>query len=150
LSDPNSSKEEILSLYDLYSNDIYRYAYSGLGNSSEAYDAVQEVFLRAHRKTHKFRRGSSSKTWLMAITRNYIIDVIRKQQRDRKHVSNQQLPELTDESISMDTVMEIRDALSLEIDSRKHGSAKRNLGLWGSGAAAVAGIAAFIIVLGGL
>jgi len=112
LSDPGSSKEEILSLYDLYSNDIYRYAYAAFGDSSEACDVVQEVFLRAHQKIHDFRRASSPKTWLLAIARNYIIDVMRRKQRDRKHTSTQRLPELSDESAALDSAVEIQEMLA--------------------------------------
>ncbi|WP_206923047.1 RNA polymerase sigma factor [Alicyclobacillus suci] len=42
-----TSHESIRSLYELYSNDIYRYARLTLGDANDAYDVVQEVFLRA-------------------------------------------------------------------------------------------------------
>lgn len=111
LSGSRLSTEDILVFYDLYSNDIYRYAYSVLGDSSDALDAVQEVFLRASRSLNKFRGDATPKTWLTTIARNYVIDVIRKRQRDRWYMSGQELPELRDDSASMDIVMEIREAL---------------------------------------
>ena len=99
-------------LYDRYSNDIYRYAYSVLGDSSDALDTVQEVFLRANRGLDDFRGDSNPRTWLMTIARNYVVDVIRKRQKDRWHMSDRELSGLSDDSISMDIVMEIRDALN--------------------------------------
>ncbi|MCF8564574.1 sigma-70 family RNA polymerase sigma factor [Alicyclobacillus tolerans] len=75
--DGSSSKELIRSLYDLYSNDVYRYAWATLGDSTEAHDVVQEVFLRAYRSLNSYRHDASAKTWLMTIARNYIFDVLR-------------------------------------------------------------------------
>jgi RNA polymerase sigma-70 factor (ECF subfamily) len=110
--DQNTSKETLRSLYDRYSNDIFRYAYSVLGDSGDAYDAVQEVFLRAHRAMNSFRHDAHPKTWLMAIARNYTVDVLRKKQKDRKYLTYQDVLEFSDVSTSLEAVMELKDAIS--------------------------------------
>jgi len=47
---------------------VYNLAYGILGDPADAADVTQEVFLRAFRGIHGFRRGSSLKTWLYRIS----------------------------------------------------------------------------------
>jgi RNA polymerase sigma-70 factor (ECF subfamily) len=46
---------------------VFNLAYGILSNAADAADVTQEVFLRAFRGIHGFRRGSSLKTWLYRI-----------------------------------------------------------------------------------
>ncbi|MGH9580813.1 MAG: sigma-70 family RNA polymerase sigma factor, partial [Terriglobales bacterium] len=46
---------------------VYNVLFGMLGNSADAADAAQEVFLKAFRGIRSFRRGSSLKTWLYRI-----------------------------------------------------------------------------------
>lgn len=107
-----SPRDTIKSLYDSYSQDIYRYAYATLGDPSVAYDVVQEVFIRAYKSLDAYRGEASHRTWLMTIARNYMFDHFRKKHTERQHVYSGELPELADGTPSMDIVMEVRDALS--------------------------------------
>ncbi|MGH9795807.1 MAG: sigma-70 family RNA polymerase sigma factor [Candidatus Acidiferrales bacterium] len=50
-----------------YQTPVYSLLYGMLGNSADAADAAQEVFLKAFRGIRGFRRGSSLKTWLYRI-----------------------------------------------------------------------------------
>lgn len=116
-----STREFIHSLYELYSNDVYRYAWATLGNSSDAYDVVQEVFLRACRSANNYRRDSSARTWLMTIARNYIFDVLRKKRTERKYLDNSEMPEIVDTSTaSPGMVLEIKEALLQLNDEYRH------------------------------
>lgn len=73
MKDMRGLEEDIRSLYEQYANDIYRYARLTLGDSSVAKDVVQEVFLRAFRSWEQFRSEANPRTWLMSITRNYLL-----------------------------------------------------------------------------
>lgn len=64
----------------LYYPDVFRYAYSILGNSEEASDAAQEVFLKLVLHRDSFRQECSLKSWLLILTRNYCYN--RRQQKD--------------------------------------------------------------------
>jgi RNA polymerase sigma-70 factor (ECF subfamily) len=110
--DHMTAQAAIKSLYDQFSNDIYRYARLSLGNSSDAYDVVQEVFLRAIRSWDSYRQEASYKTWLMSITRNYMFDLFRKKRTERKFLSSYNPPQVDDYSIPIETIMEIEVALS--------------------------------------
>ncbi|MGB7025027.1 MAG: sigma-70 family RNA polymerase sigma factor [Candidatus Acidiferrales bacterium] len=50
-----------------YHASVYNVIYGILADRSDAADVTQEVFLKAFRGIHTFRRGSSLKTWLYRI-----------------------------------------------------------------------------------
>lgn len=66
-------------LYHQYKNLVYKTAWLLLGNTAEADDALQEVFLLAHRAlaTYQPERAAFS-TWLYRITTNYCLSWRRR------------------------------------------------------------------------
>lgn len=76
----NSSAMSLL--YDRYSRPVYSFAYRMVGDRDHAEDVMQEVFLRAWRRSARFSdtRGSLI-SWLLSITHNMAIDELRKRQR---------------------------------------------------------------------
>jgi RNA polymerase sigma factor (sigma-70 family) len=61
-----------------YQRRVYGLAYSILGDSSAAEDVAQEAFLRAWRHAPNYdARRASVPTWLLTITRNLAVDVLR-------------------------------------------------------------------------
>src|SRR5215212_4654674 len=65
-------------LVEAYKSPVYNLAYRMLGNAAEAEDAAQEVFLRAYMKLASYDRARKFSTWLLAITSNYCIDLLRR------------------------------------------------------------------------
>jgi RNA polymerase sigma-70 factor, ECF subfamily len=65
-------------LLETYKSPVYNLAYRMLGNAAEAEDATQEVFLRAYLKLASYDRARKFSTWLLAITSNYCIDLLRR------------------------------------------------------------------------
>ena len=61
-----------------YQDAVYNLSYRMLGESMEAEDAAQEVFLRAYANLHRYDPGRSLKTWLLSIASNHCIDRLRK------------------------------------------------------------------------
>jgi RNA polymerase sigma-70 factor, ECF subfamily len=53
-----------------FQQPVYNLALRLLGDASEAYDVVQEVFLKVFRNVDRFRGQSSLKTWVYRITVN--------------------------------------------------------------------------------
>ena len=49
-----------------------------LGNSGEAEEAAQEAFIRAYTRLDSYDPAHKFSTWLLSITSNYCIDLIRK------------------------------------------------------------------------
>ena len=73
-------------LFNLYKNDVYRYARFMLGNSTSAEDIVQEVFIRVLKYWHHFRGDANPKTWLWTIIRSCLVDYRRKHKKEKQHV----------------------------------------------------------------
>lgn len=61
--------------------DMLRFARLQLGNDSEAEVVVQEALAGAMRNAASFRGQAALKTWLIAILKNKIADLIRQRQR---------------------------------------------------------------------
>ncbi|QSO50949.1 RNA polymerase sigma factor [Alicyclobacillus curvatus] len=108
----SDAKEEIHRLYELYADDIYRYARLTLNDDSEANDVVQEVFFRAFKAWHSFRRDASEKTWLASIARNYIFDLIREKKIKKQFLSKYTPPYLAEEQQDITDVMTVEDAVA--------------------------------------
>lgn len=106
-----SPQEAIEKLYELFADDVYRYARYSLPPTEDARDVVQEVFMRAYRSWHTFRHDANPKTWILHITRNYIFDVFRKKRTERKYHTTDE-PDFSAVSVQMETYVELREALS--------------------------------------
>ena len=61
-----------------YQDKIYNLCRHILGNSHDAEDAAQDVFLKAYQNLNKFKPDSSLYTWLYRIAVNTCIDYRRK------------------------------------------------------------------------
>lgn len=71
-------------LFDTYADVVYRFSCHVLQNSTEAEDAVQEIFIKAFRSWDAFQGRSDAKTWLLSIARNHLYDRLRKQRREKR------------------------------------------------------------------
>ena len=65
-----------------YRNDVFGLAFHFVRNREDAWDASQEVFIKAHRSLGQFRGEASFKTWLMRITANQCKDVLKRRRLD--------------------------------------------------------------------
>lgn len=74
-------------IVELYADKLYNYIVRMLGNSQDAEDVLQEVFLRAYQGLPQFNGRASLSTWLFRIATNLCIDHYRKQERRVKTVS---------------------------------------------------------------
>ncbi len=65
-------------LIEAYQRPVYNLAYRMLNNSGEAEEAAQEAFIRAYTRLHTYNPNHKFSTWMLSITSNYCIDIIRK------------------------------------------------------------------------
>jgi RNA polymerase sigma-70 factor (ECF subfamily) len=69
---------DLRAAYDAHGTELYRFARRSLGDSGLAEDAVQEAFVRAWRASATYDPAKASqRTWLFAILRNVVIDLVR-------------------------------------------------------------------------
>lgn len=62
-------------------NNMVRFARARLGSDDEAEDAVQDAFAGAAKNAPKFRGESALETWLIAILKNKVTDILRQRNR---------------------------------------------------------------------
>jgi RNA polymerase sigma-70 factor (ECF subfamily) len=68
----SGSREHFELLYEAYFPRVYRFALKRLGDSGEAEDVSQEVFLTVFRCLDSFRGDSTLLVWIFGITRNTV------------------------------------------------------------------------------
>ncbi|MDD5686902.1 MAG: sigma-70 family RNA polymerase sigma factor [Elusimicrobia bacterium] len=91
-----------------YKNRVFNTIYSVMGDSQEADDIAQEVFVKVYFSINSFKGKSSFATWLYRITVNECIDALKK--RKNKTVS-------IESSFSKDDKGAIKDILQGNEDS---------------------------------
>ena len=65
-------------LFQQFQQDVYRMAFTYVRNSDDALDIVQEVAYRAYKHVNSVKNDEYIKTWLLRITINCSLDLIRK------------------------------------------------------------------------
>lgn len=65
-------------IIEAYQRPVYNLAYRMLRNSGEAEEAAQEAFIRAYTRLDSYNPNHKFSTWMLSITSNYCIDLIRK------------------------------------------------------------------------
>jgi RNA polymerase sigma-70 factor, ECF subfamily len=73
-----SDEDNLRSAYRAHGPELYRFARRLLGDGRLAEEAVQETFVKAWRRAHRFDPSKASlRTWLFAIARNTSVDMAR-------------------------------------------------------------------------
>jgi RNA polymerase sigma-70 factor (ECF subfamily) len=80
-ANPREAFESVLRLYQA---DIRVLTRRHLGNSAEADEVAQEVFVQVYQSMGKFRQEGSLRAWVMAIARNQILLHLRNETRRRR------------------------------------------------------------------
>lgn len=67
-----------------YRDRMYRWALVRTGDEDDAEDAAQEALVRLHRGLGRFRGAARFETWVYAVTRSAVADVLRRRNRGRR------------------------------------------------------------------
>jgi len=73
--------EDVIRLFDLYSNDLYKFAVSFLGSKHDAEDIVQEVFSKLLNKNMFFEKRNE-KAYLLTMAANKCKDHLKASARN--------------------------------------------------------------------
>lgn len=71
------TNEYFISLYERYVDMVYRICYFYLGNSYDAQDAVQSIFLNIIKKDINFNDIEHEKAFLIVSAKNYCKDILK-------------------------------------------------------------------------
>jgi RNA polymerase sigma-70 factor (ECF subfamily) len=79
--DEGNNAKGFLELFQQYEQDIYRMAYVYVKNKDDALDVVQETAYRSFLKFNTLNDLQFFKTWIIRITINCAIDLLRKNKK---------------------------------------------------------------------
>ena len=88
----DGEKTPVESAYDSFSDILFRIAISYLKNTTDAEDAIQDVFYKYMTSAPKFSNSQQERAWLIRVTINRSLDIIRK----NKHRHYRPLEEVYD------------------------------------------------------
>ncbi len=71
-------------LIDRYSKKVYNLALNFAGNSDDASDITQDIFLKVYGNMDKFQEGGNFNAWILRLSKNYCIDYWRKSKHYRQ------------------------------------------------------------------
>jgi len=95
----------------LYSPRVHAIAYQMVGNSIDAQDIAQEVFIRLYGSLRTYKTSFTFSTWLYRLTVNHSIDYLRKHSRHKnislENVQNESM--LKDRAPSPDRLLELNE-----------------------------------------
>ena len=99
--------------------NVFAVAYRMTGNREDALDVAQETFIKVYRKIHMWRPTGGFIPWLMRLTTNQSIDLLRRRKRRRQEVFDDRCMCETAGSASAPGTMDAeRSAWAGEIDVR--------------------------------
>ncbi len=103
-----------------YSDDVYRFARSLLGNEADAEDATQEVLLRLWKNLDSIRRPDV-RSWLLRTTKNHCIDQIRRRNDLLTDMSDDHLEtypdQLADDPVRAADQADLRNQIDAALES---------------------------------
>jgi RNA polymerase sigma factor (sigma-70 family) len=82
------NKEAFTELIRRFKGNVYRHAYSMLGDRTEAEDVTQEAFIKAYYSLSRLEADYAFAAWIMRIVSNLCLDKLKKSSRDQT-VSNE-------------------------------------------------------------
>jgi len=80
-------QDALETIFETYRNQVFSLAFRMTGNTSDAEDLTQEVFLQVMRKIGSFQGRSSFSTWLYRVTVNRSRDYLRSKKRNPELLS---------------------------------------------------------------
>lgn len=92
-------------LLDLYWDDVYGFQLKRVQNENDAEDITIQTFSKAFDKIHTFDERYKFKTWLITISKNIHIDLVRKEKNSIAQViskDNKKAFQVLDESPSVE------------------------------------------------
>ncbi|MBN1230328.1 MAG: sigma-70 family RNA polymerase sigma factor [Anaerolineales bacterium] len=96
------------SLVEEYQVRVYNLCYRMLGNSGDAEDAAQEVFIRAYNAIKRCDPERKFSTWILTIASNYCIDQYRRKKLPSFSIDGtpyEDIPDRSEQGMDMKIIM---------------------------------------------
>lgn len=108
--DKRDLEKEFDAKYNDYGKMLFKIAFLYVGNSADAEDILQDVFVKYLSGSYSFKDGNHEKAWFIRVTQNKSIDFLKR--KGRKNISLDDISTFTYEK-SSDSVDIIKEILAL-------------------------------------
>lgn len=103
IASSEGSEEGFSELLNFYLKPVFNFVYRVCGNTKDAEDITQEVFIKLWKNINKYKPEKNFKAWLFSIARNTTIDWLRK----RKNINFSEIENEEGENYLFDSVEDI-------------------------------------------
>ena len=90
---------------------IYSLCYRMLGNTAEAEDATQEVFVKLWENLNAYQSENKLSTWLYKIASNYCLDKLKKEKVKRLYMDRKGVTEIANNTVNETMFTELSQAI---------------------------------------
>ena len=95
-------------IYEKYGNMLYKVAFVYLGNTDNAEDVLQDVFIAYLNSNKQFKNEEHRKAWLIRVTHNKCINLLKSPSRKSTDIDEIQLScEEEDRDAKLDVIKQI-------------------------------------------
>jgi RNA polymerase sigma-70 factor, ECF subfamily len=105
-SDSPRARGLINELFGRHHSRVAAWCYRMTGDRESAADLAQEIFLKAFRYLHSFRRDAKFTTWLYTVTRNHCTNELKSRATHPGEAGERELLELPDAAETADVAVE--------------------------------------------
>lgn len=102
------NQQALKQFYQRFSGCVYQFSMRSVANAADAADVVNEVMLEVWRRAHTFQGKSQVRTWLLSITRNKSIDLLRRK-RPNQSLDDIELIEEGDGHCELSFITELKE-----------------------------------------
>lgn len=117
------TRQDFNILYERYAHKVFQTCLKLTGDTEDARDATQDVFLKVFDKLNAFQHRSMFSTWLYSITYNHCIDAIKQGKRLKQEALSAEAYNQIDipQEVSIDEqVQQVQRLLHLLPDDEVH------------------------------
>jgi len=82
-------------LFDMYKDKVFSTAVRMLGNSQDAEDTTQDIFIKIFKNINNYRGDSSLSTWIYKVTINTCLDNLKKRKKHEKDKSSDEIDDIS-------------------------------------------------------
>jgi RNA polymerase sigma-70 factor (family 1) len=106
------------SLFNKYSNKLYRFSFSLLKNAEDAEEIVQETFYRVWKRRGQIDITKSFKAYLFTISHNLIIDRLREKLKEKEYRESllENFEETEPEKINEQDFVQLTEAIRVAVE----------------------------------
>ena len=115
----NGSAEAFGELYEIYSKDMFRFAYYYLGSYSLAEDCVSECVCLAFQKMGSLRKATAFKSWLFKILHNCCNNALREKIMSEGNVEYSSVSDFYHEEDTVSEKLSLKEALAQLSDEER-------------------------------